>query len=176
MRYIECNDLKKSNDFRKLYDASFPDEEKVDFDGFFSGVFKGFKLVGQYDNGELVGMMHYIVKKDFIHLNYFAITTLKRGKGYGSKFLSWLKRKYKLPIVVDVEELDPLSENYECRIKRHRFYNKNGFVHGEFTFMWQGVFFVYLHYKHISANSFKKHITYIFPTISDIQKYEKKNG
>lgn len=173
MRYIECKDLSKADDFRKLYNVSFPSEEKVDFDGFFSGVFENFILVGQYDNGELVGMMHFIVKKDFIHLNYFAITPNKRGEGYGSKFLSWLKRRYRLPIVVDVEELDPTSKNYQCRIKRHHFYNKNGFTHGEFTFMWQGVFFTYLHYKDISPNLFKKHITYIFPTISDIQKYKK---
>jgi len=171
MRYIECLDLKDADDFRKLYFESFPVCEQVDFDGFFSGVFEGFKLVGQYDGEKLVGMMHFAIKPDFIHLNYFAITPERRGRGYGSKCLSWLKKKYGMPIVVDVEELDPTSKNQDYRIKRHHFYMKNGMMHGKFTFDWQGVFFTYLHYKDVDPESFRKHITYIFPTITNIRPY-----
>lgn len=174
MKYIECSDLATANDFKKVYFESFPKNERVDFNGLFSGVFKNFKLVGQYKDKKLVGMMHFLVKTDFIHLNYFAIMPDYRGQGYGSKCLSWLKRKYKLPIVVDVEELDPKSKNYEYRIKRHRFYMKNGMKHGKYTFIWQGEFFTYLHYKDINPESFMKHITYIFPTITNIQSYNPK--
>ena len=173
MRYIECFDLKNADDFKKLYFESFPENERVDFNDLFSGVFKNFKLIGQYDNGKLVGMMHFIIKPDFIHLNYFAIRPERRGQGCGSKCLSWLKRKYNMPIVVDVEELDPKSKNYEYRIKRHHFYMKNGMTHGKYTFTWQGEFFTYLNTKTINSESFMKHITYIFPTITNIQPYVK---
>ncbi len=174
MRYIECFDLNNAHEFKKLYYESFPECERVEFEGLFSGVFVGSKLIGQYDNGKLVGMMHIIMKPEFIHLNYFAVKPECRGRGYGSKCLTWLKRKYGMPIVVDVEELDPTSDNNEVRIKRQHFYMKNGMVHGKFTFDWQGVFFTYLHYKDVEPEPFRKHITYIFPTITNIQPYIPK--
>lgn len=91
IKYLETKDLKNADNFRKLYLESFIENERVDFDKLFSGVFGDFKLVGQYDNDKFIGMMHYVVKEHFLHLNYFAIIPDCQNKGYGTKFLSWLK-------------------------------------------------------------------------------------
>ena len=74
MKFIEITDLKSANDLRQLYIESVIPDERIEFDQLFSGVFKDFRMVCLYnDFGSLVGMMHCIVKENFIHLNYFAI-------------------------------------------------------------------------------------------------------
>ena len=37
--------------------------------------------------------------------------------------------------------------------------------------MWQGVNFTYFVYKNIDPEKLKKHISYIYPTISNIKPY-----
>ena len=176
MRYIEFKDLSSADDFKKIYVSSFVEEERVEFEKLFSGVFKDFEREGQYDGGKVVGLMHFVVKEQFVHLNFFAITNKSRGQGYGSKFLSWLKSKYPdKAIVVDVEELDPQSENKDYRILRQKFYMKNGFVHGEYVFDWRGIFFTYMHCGKVNAKSVLKHLTHIFPDITNLRKCDKKD-
>lgn len=53
------------------------------------------------------------------------------SKGYGSKLLKILFKKYKnqnKPIVLFIEAIDTTAPNYTQRIKRLSFYKKNGFV------------------------------------------------
>lgn len=171
MEYIEYKDLLNADEFEKLYNESFVENERVDFDNLFSGVFEGFRLVGRYESGKLVGMMHYVVTENFVHLNYFAVRNDCRGKGCGSACLDWLKKTYpNKPIAVDVEEIDPTSENNDYIIKRQKFYMKNGFVHGDYVFDWRGVFFTFLHFGLLNTQDFLKHITHIFPDIKDLRK------
>ena len=171
MEYIECKNLLNADEFEKIYNESFVENERVDFGNLFSGVFEGFRLVGQYESGKLVGMMHYVVMENFIHLNYFAVRNDCRGKGCGSACLDWLKKTYpNKPIVVDVEEIDPTSEDNDYIIKRQKFYMKNGFVHGDYVFDWRGVFFTFLHFGLLNTQDFLKHIIHIFPDIKDLRK------
>lgn len=170
MLYKKIVSSEELEEVEKLYIDSFDAVERVDFQDLFRGVFKNFQLVGQYDAGKLVGMMHYIVTPDYVHLNYFAISRLMRGKGYGTKCLNWLKNEYpNMPIVVDVEELDEMSANNDYRKLRQRFYASNGFEKSGCTFWWEGVFMTYLHFKNINEEKFLKHITHVFPTIKDIK-------
>ena len=172
MKFIEITDLKSANDLRQLYIESFIPAERIEFDQLFSGVFKDFRMVCLYnDFGSLVGMMHYIVKENFIHLNYFAISPKFRGQGFGSMCLSWLKETYdNKPIVVDIEEEDEHADNNDYVRLRKKFYGKNGLTLGEYTFYWNGVFMTYMHTGTINSDEFMKHITHIFPTIINIQK------
>lgn len=171
VEYAACTNLLQADDFRSLFEDSFIETERVDFDKLFSGVFEGFELVGQYDDGKLVGMMHFVEKTSFVHLNYFAIKRDFRGRGYGSACLTWLKKNYPgKSVVVDVEEIDSTSEDNEYRIRRQKFYEKNGFVHGDHVFDWRGIFFTFLHCGELQSEEFLKHITYIFPDIKDVRK------
>lgn len=171
MKYKYITDLKKADDIRELYQKSFPECEQIDFYNFFSGEFENFLLVGQYDNNKIVGMMHFIQTPNFVHLNYLAVEPNMRKKGYGSKCLNWLKRKYpNSPIVVDVEEIEENCDNNLAREQRQKFYMKNKFKKGYCIFHWQSIFMTYMSNKPLDEGKFLKHITRLFPTITNIQK------
>lgn len=171
MEFRKIKNLKTSLDIKQLYENSFPKEEQVDFFGLFSGVFKDFKLYGLYENNDLIGMAHFYNDKNFVHLNYFAIDKEHQSKGYGSFIISWLKRNFNnKAIVVDVEELDSNALNSENRIKRKKFYNKNGFIDGKYTFMWEGTFMTYMYTESICHIEFMDYIQKIFPTIKDVKE------
>lgn len=80
MLYKKIVSSEELEEVEKLYIDSFDAVERVDFQDLFRGVFKNFQLVGQYDAGKLVGMMHYIVTPDYVHLNYFAISRFMRER------------------------------------------------------------------------------------------------
>ena len=171
MEFIEIKDLNKAEKVRDIYETSFPPEEKVDFYSLFDGVFKNFKMFSVKDNNNIVAMFHFIKTKEFIHLNYLAVEEKFRGKSYGSSIINWLKKEYNhMPIVVDVEELQSSAKNSLQRIKRKKFYLKNGFTDGEYVFDWEGTFMTYLHYGKINSNNFMKYIQQIFPTIINVRK------
>lgn len=173
MKYKNITNLNEAGDVRKLYHQSFPECERIDFSEFFSGAFDGFSLVGQYENQKLVGMMHFIQTPAFVHLNYFAITPDMRSNGYGSKCLNWLKRKFpKQAIVVDVEEIDENSPNSVDRKRRQKFYMKNGLKRSGCVFDWQGTVMTYMSTKPLNESAFLKHITHLFPTITNIRRVD----
>ncbi len=65
----------------------------------------------------------------FVYLAYFAIDAKYRSHNYGSKtnaliFNGVLKDKVVLGVI---EALDPDAENYEQRVSRKKFYERNGF-------------------------------------------------
>lgn len=170
MEMIEIKDL-NNKELELLYIDSFPIEERIDFSQMFSGVFENFKLYALYDKGILIGMAHYNETKNFVHLNYFAISKKYQNLGYGSYVISWLKKKYdNKAIVVDIEELSDLASNNENRIKRKRFYKKNNFSEGNYTFMWEGVYMTYMYTESINPDEFMEYIQIIFPTINTVKR------
>lgn len=171
MKFIEIKDLKNCDELKKLYENSFPLEEQIDFYKLLSGVFENFKLYALYDNGNIVGMAHFLEQDTFIHLNYLAVNKNHQSKGYGSHIILWLKKKYKnKAIVVDIEEIDSSAPNNENRIRRKNFYRRNGFNDGMYCFMWEGVFMTYMNTEKINPEEFMNYIQIIFPTIIDIRK------
>lgn len=171
MEFKKITDLNMSVDIKNLYEDSFPKEELVDFYSLFSGVFKDFELYGLYKDNTLVGMAHFFNNKNFVHLNYLAIDKACRSEGYGSYILSLLKEKFNnKTIVVDIEELDDNAINQENRIRRKKFYYKNGFKDGEYCFMWGDVFMTYMNTESLNSKEFMDYIQIIFPTIKDIKK------
>ena len=65
----------------------------------------------------------YAEYPNFIFIDYLLVDAKTRGKGIGSKVLSWFKRKDK-PIILEVEPPDAEDKD---TIRRIRFYEKNGF-------------------------------------------------
>lgn len=173
MRFIEIKDLNNCEEVKKLYEDSFPKEEKINFSNFFSGVFKNFKLYALYKNKTLLGMFHFNNTQNFVHLNYLAISKDYQSNGYGSAIISWLKKEFKgKTIVVDIEEIDCSAPNNSNRIKRKNFYKKNGFVCGEYDFYWEGTFMTYMNCGELNGEQFMEYIQIIFPTIIDVKKKE----
>lgn len=130
LKFISINE--NGNDessLRGLYKKSFPLAERMPY-----FILKSkskqqnadfFKI---YDGNELIGLWYGVTCKDIVFIFYLAINENCRGKGYGSRVLQLIKEKYsECRIVLNIEELDENSPNYEQRLKRKAFYSKNGF-------------------------------------------------
>ncbi len=123
---------KKSADYvkiKKLYKAAFPSEERAPF---FLLSMKanqpGVDFWALYDGDKWVGLMYVVSRGDLSYIFYFAVSQSERGKGYGSQALQAAKEHYKgRKLCLAIEQLDPNAENYQERVKRKAFYQKNGF-------------------------------------------------
>ncbi len=84
-----------------------------------------------YDQDLFVGILFTIESKDTLFVFYIAVNDKIHSKGYGSKLLNILFEKYpNKPITLFIETMeDKECENYEQRVKRLSFYERNGFIH-----------------------------------------------
>ena len=111
-----------SSVYKRLVDA-FPYEERRDeCDEEKCFLKKQFNFCEITDNGESVGLIVFWVFESFLFIEHIAINKEIRSKGYGSKTVDLIKRKYNLPIVLEAEA--PETETQQKRIK---FYEKLGF-------------------------------------------------
>lgn len=87
-----------------------------------------------YDEDQLIGLMYTIETKELDYLLYLAVNPNIRSKGYGSKMMEWLSfRSGKKPVALDIERLNDKAKNYNQRLKRYKFYEKNGFKETGYT-------------------------------------------
>lgn len=116
---------------KELYQSAFPLYERMPFWFMIRQAKReGAQLLGIYDGNEPIGMVYLVKWQDIVYIQYFAIEESCRGSGYGSKALSMLKDRYGgCRFLLEMEEVAPDAPNYEQRLKRRAFYEKNGF-HG----------------------------------------------
>lgn len=106
-----------------------------------------------YDNEQLIGIMYTIETDELDYLLYLAVNPQTRSKGYGSKMMEWVKnRSGEKPVALDIESLDKDSPNYEQRLKRYHFYEKNGFMDTGYAINYNNNNFIIMSNK----NTFKK--------------------
>jgi GNAT superfamily N-acetyltransferase len=86
-----------------------------------------------YDDNEFVGFSYSIINCNMIFIFYLAVYDKIQSNGYGTKILKYIKEKYKgKEIILNIEKIDKNSQNYEQRLKRLKFYKKNGFNETEY--------------------------------------------
>ncbi len=92
---------------------------------------KNYEFKVYYDNDLFVGILFTIESDDTLFVFYIAVNDEIHSKGYGSKLLNVLFDKYPdKPITLFIETMDDKNaKNYEQRIKRLSFYERNGFTH-----------------------------------------------
>ena len=114
---------------RGLYVSSFPKEERLPFFALRALTLRvGCDITAYYDGDTFCGFTYNATRGDVLYLMFFAVNGALRGKGYGSAILSYLKEQYPgKAIVLNIALLDPDAENYDDRVRRLRFYEKNGF-------------------------------------------------
>ncbi len=79
--------------------------------------------------GVFVGFVVLVQTGNYVFIDYLAIAPFYRGSGLGSKVLTLLKEMYfDKCIFLEVESLDEYAQNKIQRIRRVKFYEKNGFV------------------------------------------------
>jgi GNAT superfamily N-acetyltransferase len=124
--------LEEKTDFssaKRLYRSAFPKEERVPF-GLLRllALRKGIDLVCYREGETFCGFTYTVTEGNVVFVLFFAVNEALRGQGYGSSILKFLRRKNPgRTVILNVEPLDPEAENAEERVRRVRFYEKNGF-------------------------------------------------
>jgi GNAT superfamily N-acetyltransferase len=86
----------------------------------------GFNVL--YADDTWIGLIYTTEFKDIVLVHFFAISESFRSGGYGSKVMDSMKIIHSgKRIVLNIEKLDKQEKNFEQRIKRKAFYEKNGF-------------------------------------------------
>ena len=131
MKLKKLKNIKQFINIYKLYQSSFPIEEKKPFWLIIIGVFrKNFEVFSlENTSEEFLGLAITLNHKDLVLLDYLAISTEIQSRGYGSKALSLLKEQYKnYRFFLEIENpYDYSAPNLSERQKRQKFYLKNGF-------------------------------------------------
>ena len=125
------NAKKYKKQIKNLYVTAFPKEERAPL---FVLYHKAKKVENNFyaivEDDEFAGLVYTIQDAGILYVFFFAIVEEKRGQGYGSKVLSMIKEKYPNHIVTLMIEdtADKKADNYEQRIQRLKFYQRNGFM------------------------------------------------
>jgi len=129
IQLTEINNSVERNKIKSLYCTALPAEERMPFFWIYSKrKRKNVSFFNIYDGDEWAGFVYFSHNKDLIYVWFFAIDENARSKGYGSAVLAEIKRLYPdFRIVLGVEMIDENAENNAQRIKRKRFYERNGF-------------------------------------------------
>ncbi len=117
-------------DVKSIYLEAFPKSERKPFFTVRHSVKKGkAKLFTASENNALLGFVMVIPYKNFVMVDYLAVSNKVRSKGTGSLLMQEMCRRFKdRKIALLIEQLDETAENSAQRIARRNFYLKNGFT------------------------------------------------
>ena len=117
---------KDLKEMRRLYDASFLDDERIPFSRLLRELSDERRMFAYYDGEELIGLSYLFYHEDLVYLSYICVEEKLRDHGYGSMILQDIKEMcFNRRIALDIEEVK--GENIEEKKKRKEFYLRNGF-------------------------------------------------
>lgn len=125
---VKKDDIHMSK-IKELYHTAFPASERIPFRLALLLAKKDFaEFLNIYDGDLWVGIIFLATDKDLTAVLYFAVAEAVRSKGYGGAILEAVRQRYsKNRILLFIEVLDPKAENYDQRVRRKRFYQRNGY-------------------------------------------------
>lgn len=128
MQFSDARKYKKQ--IKRLYRTAFPANERAPLFLLFRRTDNGrdsFRAV--VDEEKFVGLVYTISTAKMVYVFFLAVEDEMRGKGYGTEILTQIKEMHSDKavslMIEDTEELD--AENYEERLNRLKFYERNGF-------------------------------------------------
>ena len=126
---IKLRDKELTRKFINLYKQAFPVEERRSLALLWLLKKLGrIEVLAFVDQGRFIGFMVTAKDKEFVFIDYLAISPEERGRGYGSLALEKIKEHYPdKTIFLEVESPIIAEENYRQRIRRIKFYKRNGF-------------------------------------------------
>lgn len=115
--------------FEQINEEAFPVSERTSFDEIFAlASDTNTDVIGIYDDKKPIGFAVVVKNQECGYIFYLAIDSHARSKGYGSAALQKLREFYsELQLILDFEEIDENAENIAQRIRRKKFYLRNGF-------------------------------------------------
>jgi GNAT superfamily N-acetyltransferase len=130
----------------RLYNESFPINERLDLNQLIQNDKCDFIVF--YDN-DFIGFACMLTYKKITNIVYLAVDRKYQNKGYGTKILNILfELKKKNSLLVDIEKENINSINNEQRIRRKRFYYRNGFIDNNLSYTWRNETFELLVHGH----------------------------
>lgn len=125
---LKTADRREMRRIKKIYLEAFPKSERKPFGMMKRKARKGvMEFLCVMDGQKTVGLAITVFCRDMVLLDYFAMSRASRGKSYGSGALALLKERYRdRRLILEIELLDEHAPNSEDRIRRKRFYLKNG--------------------------------------------------
>lgn len=121
--------FKDLKEIRRLYDESFPRDERIDFDRLIIMLDDERRMYVYLEEEKIIGMAYFFLFADIAYLGYICVEEDLRNKGYGTAIISRIKEEYQgYRIGIDIEEVNKGSSNFEERQRRKDFYLRNDFV------------------------------------------------
>ncbi|MFA9414832.1 MULTISPECIES: GNAT family N-acetyltransferase [unclassified Streptococcus] len=112
-----------------LYHAAFPPEERPPY--LLASLFalqSQVDFLAYYDKNIFAGFAYTVRTTQGIFVFLLAVNDEVRSKGYGSAMLRTIAEQAKgLPLVLCIEPMEETASNYDQRLRRLAFYEKNGF-------------------------------------------------
>ncbi len=127
LRAFTDKDLPK---IRALYREAFPLIERAPFALLKKRAKEGrATMLVAVDRGAFCGFFYVLDDSELAYVFYFAVDPAQRGQGRGSEMLALLRRYYSgKRLFLALEAPDDAADNAEQRLRRWRFYERNGFV------------------------------------------------
>lgn len=115
---------------KEIYTASFLKEDRMPFWLMRAlAKTKNTDFLTFYDGDILCGFVYMAAVKDLVFIMFFAVDETHRSKGYGGKILEKVQSIYPdRKLIISIERCDEPAENMEQRLRRKRFYLRNGYV------------------------------------------------
>ena len=162
LKIINEKDIVK---IKEIYEEAFPENERIDFYQLLKGASPNGKLYGLYEKDMPLGLCYLNLEETFCYLVYFAIDKDKRNLGYGGLALSLIKKKFKKPITLCVE--NPTTELKKRRIE---FYKRNNFIMADFEFEYLNEKYYVMHTGEINKDKFIETMLLYFPGCTNFKK------
>lgn len=96
-------------------------------------------FLAAYDGDDFCGLLYLLHDGDHTLIFYFAVRTDLQSKGYGAEILQWLQRRRKTVSLI-MESMHEACDNAEQRLRRKRFYLRNGFQDTGFYMTSRGMY------------------------------------
>ncbi|KRM19547.1 hypothetical protein FC40_GL001561 [Ligilactobacillus hayakitensis DSM 18933 = JCM 14209] len=133
----------KSSDFKaikRVYEEVFPKVEQLPlwFLKMRANQNKA-EFCSLYHNDQWVGFFYTVLSKKIAYVFFLAIDPKFQAKGFGSQALTAIKERYADRIIgLSAERPGKLAPNNEQRIRRQKFYARNGFTKSGFISIEKG--------------------------------------
>lgn len=121
--------LKEYSQVKQLYMRAFPKYEREPWMWLMlKSKYRQADFMAFYDHEQFIGFAYVIHSHGMHYILYLAVNDQVRSRGYGSRIINAIRHLYPQDsLVLDVEQPNPQAANNQQRLRRMRFYKKNGF-------------------------------------------------
>lgn len=120
---------KRKNEIKEMYFSSFPPEERMSFILMLClSCLWNTEFLSFYDENTLCGLAYMATIGKQTFMMFFAVPEKIRAQGYGGRILDTIQSRHPdNKIIVSIEPCHESVENREQKLRRKRFYIRNGY-------------------------------------------------